>query len=343
MRIAVLMHDDSPNAYYRALMPMEAVAQRGHQVAFGYVRGPAEVPSPGALAGFDVVYFWRLFYEPIWRLARALAAHGVGVVWDNDDDIAALPKNIPAYKTYAGPNARRTRLNMRAMMRAAHVVTAPSRHLADVLGELRDAPVTVMENYLPAVHKVSRKARGDTVVVGWTASGEHRQDWEGLRLAAVLQRLLDEHPELVVKSIGVRMGFEGPRYEHVNRVLVQDLPSYVAHFDVGIAPLLDIPFNRARSNIKLKEYTAVGAAWVASDVGPYRGMGEREGGLAIRNDDWHAALTALIVDAKRRRQLAANGEKWARTQVIGAHAGRWEQVLSEAAERARTRATTPTR
>jgi len=334
MRIAVLTHDDSANAYYRAHVPMGTLAQRGHEVVGACIAGPREVPPAAALEHFDVVYVWRLFYEPIWRLARALRERGVGIVWDNDDDMTELPRISPAYRQYGGPAARRTLIDIKAMMAAAHVVTTPSEGLAQRLRALGAEPV-VVENYLPAV--LARPARTSaSVVIGWTASMEHRRDWDQMGLAAVLRRLMDEHPQLVVKSIGVRLGFDGPRYEHARGVPVADLLHYVAHFDIGIAPLLDIPFNRARSNVKLKEYAAAGAAWVASDVGPYRGMGEREGGIVVDEGGWYDALSTLVVDAKRRRKLAASGAKWARTQVVGAHVGRWEQVLGEAVVRARS-------
>ena len=41
--------------------------------------------------------------------------------------------------------------------------------------------------------------------------------------------------------------------------------------DIFIAPLQDIPFNAAKSNLKLLEACAVGASGVYSDVEPYRG------------------------------------------------------------------------
>lgn len=341
MRIAVLTHDDSPNAFYRAHVPMSALAQRGHHVEGAWIRGPRDVPTAAALAGFDVVYVWRLFYEPIWRLARALRSRAVAVVWDNDDDMTSLPRISPAYRQYGGPAMRRTLIDVKAMMGAAHVVTTPSEGLAGRLRELGGEPI-VVENYLPGV--LSRPPKGeDSIVIGWTASMEHRRDWDQMRLGATLRRLMDEHPQLIVKSIGLRLGFHGPRYEHANRVPVTDLLHYVAHFDIGIAPLLDIPFNRARSNVKLKEYAAAGAAWVASDVGPYRGMGEREGGVVVGDDGWYEALSRLIVDAQRRRVLAASGTSWARAQVIGAHVGRWERVLEEAVDRARAAVVQPAR
>lgn len=333
MRIAVLTHDDSANAYYRAHVPMQALQQRGHQVAFAWIRGPADVPTLAALSRFDVVYFWRLFYPPIWKLARALAANGIGVVWDNDDDLTELPKSSPAFPQYGGSRARRTLIDTKAMMQAAHVVTTPSRGLAERLEQLRGGPVTVVENYLPGVLD-RRFDAGGTISIGWTASMEHRQDWDRMGLGAVLERLMAEHADVRVKSIGVRMGFRDERYEHARRVPIADLLQYVAHFDVAIAPLLDIPFNRARSNVKLKEYAAAGVPWVASDVGPYRGMGAAQGGMVVSPDGWYDALRTLVTDAKLRRRLAADGAKWARRQTIAANVQRWQDVLQEAAERA---------
>lgn len=45
---------------------------------------------------------------------------------------------------------------------------------------------------------------------------------------------------------------------HIDQVLPTALPAYVAHFDIGIIPFLQNPFNAMCNPIKLKEYLAAG-------------------------------------------------------------------------------------
>lgn len=40
--------------------------------------------------------------------------------------------------------------------------------------------------------------------------------------------------------------------------------------DIGLAPLIDIPFNHAKSNIKLLDYWACDMVAIASNVTPYK-------------------------------------------------------------------------
>jgi len=87
--------------------------------------------------------------------------------------------------------------------------------------------------------------------------------------------------------------------------------------------------------VKLKEYGAAGAMWLASPVGPYVGMGEEQGGLLVEDDAWLPALEALLTDPDRRRALAATARRWAEQQTISAGAARWQAVFRGAVERAR--------
>ncbi len=120
------------------------------------------------------------------------------------------------------------------------------------------------------------------------------------------------------------------------RVEFVDLQRHMARWDVGIAPLADIPFNRARSDVKLKEYASVGLPWLASAFGPYTGLGEDEGGRLVADDQWYEALRALVASGRDRRKLGKRAAKWAKSQSIDRHVGRWEAVLEDAmARRAR--------
>src|ERR1044071_7101978 len=120
----------------------------------------------------------------------------------------------------------------------------------------------------------------------------------------MLEPLLERHDGVRVVALGVNMRLRSEhRYAHNDGVKFEELIATESEFDIGLAPLRDTAFNRARSNVKLKEYAAAGAMWLASPVGPYRGMGEEQGGLLVPDDEWLATLEALLDDDERRRTL----------------------------------------
>src|SRR6185312_4261933 len=144
----------------------------------------------------------------------------------------------------------------------------------------------------------------------------------------------DERPEVRVVSFGLGLGLRGERYRHVDVVPLFELTRAAAAFDVGIAPLSDIAMNRARSNVKLKEYAAAGACWLASPVGPYLGHGERQGGRLVPDDGWHDALTRLIEKPRERARLTKRAGRWVVGEMLSKHAAEWEARFEEAIARA---------
>ena len=128
-------------------------------------------------------------------------------------------------------------------------------------------------------------------------------------------------------TVGVRLPIDSERYRHVLEVPFLDLMKAIGAIDIGIAPLADTPFNRCRSDIKLKEYAAGGAAWLASPLGPYRALGEREGGMLVGDDGWYAALDMLVRKSRLRKRLSKRALVWAKTQTVDKHAGTWETAF----------------
>jgi len=78
---------------------------------------------------------------------------------------------------------------------------------------------------------------------------------------------------------------------------------------IGLAPLADIPFNRAKTPTKWVEYAEAGIATVVSDICVYRPMMEAGAAMGARPEQWEAALTRAVRDASLRRSVtaAANG------------------------------------
>lgn len=339
MRIAAVANPGGINSSYRVYEPMGALLRRGHEVHGNRAGEP--VFQPARLLAADVVQIHRYVNREAQAVVTRLRDAGVGVVWDNDDDLTNVPRGNPNHAALGGVNRRMLVKLVAEMVRAVDVVTTPSAHMAEQFDAAGARDVRVIENYLPVAFPGAAGVRHDGIVVVWLAALEHQIDYEGLRLRPVLERLLDRHADLRIVSIGLGLGLRHDRYEHVKRVEFPALPRALAAADVGIAPLVDVAWNRARSNVKLKEYAAAGLPWLASPVGAYRGMGEQQGGRLVADDAWEAALDALIADRRARRKLAKRAAKWAKGQTIAAHVGAWEAALSDAAERGRARRAAP--
>jgi hypothetical protein len=140
--------------------------------------------------------------------------------------------------------------------------------------------------------------------------------------------------------VDLKLNLPSERYRHIEFVQHHELIETASQFDIGIAPLADNAFNRARSNVKLKEYGAGGAAWLASPVAPYAGLGERQGGMLVKDEEWFDAIGQLIRSPRKRRRLARRALRWAKSQTVDRHAAVWEReferAIALAADRRRT-------
>jgi hypothetical protein len=103
-----------------------------------------------------------------------------------------------------------------------------------------------------------------------------------------------------------------PNVVHIPQLPLEDLPKYVAHFDVGIIPFLRNEFNRRCNPTKLKEYLALGFPVVAMKLPAF----ERYSDLiytAETHDEFLEKLAQAMADddrdlAKRRRAAVADGD-----------------------------------
>jgi glycosyltransferase involved in cell wall biosynthesis len=308
---------------------MTALAgHRGHAVRrhFGDDGSPLRAP----LGDIDVLFVHRNCEERALRLTQEAKGAGAAVVWDNDDDMGAMPKSVASHKHLGGMAWERRLAQMRRLFRSADLVTAPSRALAERLGAWGAPATDVTENYLPDPPQAIVRRPGEGVTIGWVAGLEHAMDVQQLPIVAALQRLLDERADVRVMSAGLRLGLHGDRYEHVVRIPPPTLSTRLAELDFGIAPLADTVFNRSRSNVKLKEYALSGTPWLASPIGPYADMGERQGGRLVPDDGWHDALVRLADKSRERRRLGKRAARWASGETISKNLGVWEARLADA-------------
>jgi glycosyltransferase involved in cell wall biosynthesis len=102
---------------------------------------------------------------------------------------------------------------------------------------------------------------------------------------------------------------------------IEDYPEAVASLDVGIAPLMDSAFNRAKSFLKGLEYAALSVPFVHSPLPEYIWLGA---GVPAHNPRvWERELKRLLTDEAWRIELAEQGRERASGLTYEAHCGRW--------------------
>jgi glycosyltransferase involved in cell wall biosynthesis len=148
-----------------------------------------------------------------------------------------------------------------------------------------------------------------------TMSHEHDFDL----ILPALQRLKAEYDErVVVEILGMTSRSDLPKgllRIGPPRHATGSYPSFVHWltsvepcWHIGLAPLLETPFNTCKSSIKAMDYAALGLAIVASDTDVYRGsIADSPAGKLVPNtpEAWYAALDGLVRDAVTRSRMMA--------------------------------------
>jgi glycosyltransferase involved in cell wall biosynthesis len=339
MKIGVLVKSTVSNAVYRAITPMLALGERGHEVV---VVQPAEDGrfSPQRLFDCDVVHVYRGSEDPqVLKSMDELRRRGIAVTWDDDDDVRLIPADAPGYKAnYGGLNVQRRIRQQIAMTSKADVVTTTTQVLADLFRKHADGPIEVVESYLDSWQYARDGRRHDGVTIGWVASLEHVTDVRMLDVTSMLRSVIARDEQVRVTTVGVKLDLDPERYTYVRRVDFYDLSKFLSQLDIGIAPIADHPMSYARSNIKVKEYAGAGVPWVASARGSYVGLGAKKGGVTVADDGWEQALLELAGSRLKRMRLRRKAESWGKSQHIKHHTQRWEAVMQMAVEVAARRA-----
>jgi len=337
MQLGVIYEPSQANSFYRAVFPLQALQRRGHTVI--WPQAVNDVPMAKFLE-CDLVHCYRRTD----RLAdlRRLSRCGVAISFDNDDNLTALDTAVAADGTSMESGVHVLRYNKRwfsesvKAARLADLTTTPSELLAERYRREGAGNVLVIGNSVePRMFGFGSRSRHEGLVIGWVAGGEHYADLEQIPVAEAIRGLLEAHPHVRLLTVGVRLPIDSERYRHVLGVPFRELMKVIGGIDIGIAPLADTPFNRCRSDIKLKEYAAGGAAWLASPVGPYRALGERQGGMLVGDDGWYAALDTLISKPRLRKRLSRRALAWAKAQTMDKYAETWEAAFEQAIRLAR--------
>jgi len=320
-------------AYYRIFTPlMELVKNRRYDIRMSTV-----LSSQDDIDWADIIWFERCTDKNIIREASRAKKLGKKIIFDTDDLMHGLPMHHPMKR-----NIENSRYlpNMDELCLICDLITVSTPYLAELYEKKYGVPVAVLPNCIRIEdYECSLKYKSNQgISIGWSGSATHFEDLQLVTPALV--KLFSKYENIFLTTLnycGVeitpyRDAFEGipdQRRIGINGTHPHLVYGYMNMMDIGIAPLLDNDFNRAKSNVKFMEYSLCGTPTVASDLDPYRNEGKH---IDLVNDynGWVDRIEELICDKELRSRLGANARKWVLEKYdIRNNIDKWNSVFKK--------------
>jgi hypothetical protein len=308
-RVIILSPAPSPTLHYY----LRNVTDRAPQADIQILNASLPCTSPLHLeAGTWAVIFRHA--HPSWldelhrqseKLTRA--------TWFIDDNIPEVTKErtlprVYAWKTFGRYLRIKRRLQKLVTDAAFSTPELAARHAATTSSVWPPLPTGETPTNTPLLYF-------------YHGTAAHRAELEWL--APVIAEVQEQVPEAWFEVFADRRSRKLFRsIPRVRCLYPMSWPDFLGHTssfraDLGLAPLLDTPFNRSRAPVKFFDITRTGAAGIYSQ-GPTFGGVVRNGvnGLILPNDprEWAAAIVRLLRTPTERQSLAAQAQQYCSSQ-----------------------------
>lgn len=238
--------------------------------------------------------------------------YGTKYVMDDDDDIFSIEPDNPFWRKMGHNEV----FAMQRIVRLAPFLTIATPELDKVYSEKTEVEGKryILPNAIPNRYKEYDPDNGENVVIGFFGGSAHYRDLHVTGALQAVEKIMHKHKNVRFRYVGVPI----TQYLPVARTEIAEqghgdawydkvFPSL--QFDISLAPLVENEFNKSKSNIKWQESTRMGAAVVASDMEPFRGLGN---GISLVNNTqeaWFDALEKLVLDRAARKSHVDHARK----------------------------------
>ncbi len=319
MKLISLTHRPStPSTRYRTSLLLPVLREYGIQVDCREAKSGllASLRSARGLEDYDVVIVQkRLFSRPTLRRVRSRARR---LVYDFDDAV---------YLSRDGDSPTR-RKRFSAMVKAADLTIAGNAFLAQAARRAGARRVEILPTALDPDRYRTRE-HGESATLSWIGGGGNLPYLESIIPALEQAARIDSRLRLrvICDRFPGSCALSLEKSAWSERTEARDL----AGSDIGLAPLPDEPWTRAKCGLKILQYMAAGLPVVASPVGVQADIVEdgRTGVLASSQEEWTRAVLELAADREKRQRFGEAGRAKVEREYSGTEVGRHLAELLE--------------
>lgn len=291
------------------------------------------------LLGSDAFIMHREFCDRRIGSQAIAAARALGkpIVFELDDLLVDVPKTNPNHKYCAEITP-----DVLAMLREADFVTVTTEPLRRYLEEAEvqaKGKTFVLPNFINldiwGGAKPPPAPPEDPFVIGWFGTATHDEDLAIIK-PAIAQLATKYHGKLIFKFWGyLPDDLKGIPGVHLVRGSQPDLRLHArdvvnSRIDLALAPLLDHPFNHAKSDLKWLEYSICYIPAIYSTISPYTRSVEhgRTGWLVDNKPElWFEAIERFMHDHQLRRSIAIQAhDKVLQKRSVHVGAEQWDAL-----------------
>jgi len=295
-----------------------------------YLPKPHEQVDLNQFAQFDVIYMQRITEESTLNFALQLKKRGKIIIMDIDDDLINVEPSNPFYKIMEH-KLKTTGIDYKKIfgeaLKIANYVTVTTDEITNLYAKeygIDRKKFIKYENVLDLrhpLHSMENSKRKffpqDKVIFGWQGGSSHLND---LQLIKNVERILDDNDNAVFAFCSNHVlwqttyGKMKPKYK-ARCIFLPPItkhydffPNLPSVFDIGLAPVTDHKFNRAKSWLKCLEYGIFGTPTICSPMPDYERFNQvtNGGNLIVKSNDikeWHKKTNLLIQNESLRKKM----------------------------------------
>lgn len=319
-RVLAFRADNSGCSHYRIMTPLKELSRQ--QKIIGMVSSAHYEPAEIEQIAPDTIVIQRQLKQDV-RLELYKAYGKAFRVYEIDDLITNFPERC-AHRIGFGPETQNDLIRSIGFCDRLVVSTQP---LADAFGRWAN-DVKVAHNYLDRKSWETlqpKKRQGKKPRVGWAGAGGHDGDIE--MMFDVVKSLFSEVEWIFM---GMCPEILRPYAKEIHGwSSIDEYPKHLAslNLDLAIAPLVQHPFNEAKSNIKILEYGAIGYPVVCSDILPYQDPRFPIERVKNKAKEWISSIREHVNDLdEAERRGAALKLEIHQNFFIDQHIGEWQEA-----------------